>query len=281
MKRYPPIPSVADAPEDLLTGHLWLLELIDGWHLRFRMDESGLLRFGDREVVHDDPGELPAAYGHAVRHVRERFDREALRDAVEDVTDVVFFGVATGRRGTEYDWERLPPFLGHDVWSADAGAFRPPDAVEAIFERLGLDPVNAFERERRARDFDPEAYAVPPSAWYDGPAVGVVVRNKAGGRGVIRGAERSATVERETANVDPVEAVAAHADREQLARIATRIEERDGVVTVDALAERAFEAFLRERHQLVARNGGDRTLEAIRSELLDRARTFLDDVEAG
>ncbi|WP_232745063.1 hypothetical protein [Halorubrum aethiopicum] len=74
MKRYPPIPAVADASDDLLTGHLWLLELIDGWHLRFRMADSGLIRFGDRGAVYDDPDELPDAYGHAVQHVRERFD---------------------------------------------------------------------------------------------------------------------------------------------------------------------------------------------------------------
>ncbi|WP_232745062.1 hypothetical protein [Halorubrum aethiopicum] len=66
--------------------------------------------------------------------------------------------MATHRRAIEYDWERLPSFLGHDVWSETAGSFRPPDAAEAIFERLGLDPVNAVERERRARDFDPESY---------------------------------------------------------------------------------------------------------------------------
>jgi hypothetical protein len=281
MKRYPSLPTVSDAPDDLLSGHLWLLERIDGWHLRFRMEESGLLRFGDRETVYDDPETLPDAYGHAVRHVRERFDREVLRSAVDDVTDVVFFGVATHRRAIEYDWERLPSFLGHDVWSAEAGAFRPPDAAETIFERLGLDPVNAVERERRARDFDPEAYAVPSSAWYDGPAAGVVVRNKTGDRGVIRGLERSASVDRETVSVDLVEAAATHANREWLARIVARIEDRGEPVTVDVLAERAFEEFLRERHRLVARNGGDRTLEAIRSAILDRARTFLDDAEVG
>ncbi|GAA0511108.1 hypothetical protein SAMN04488066_10923 [Halorubrum aquaticum] len=280
MKRYPSLPTVSDAPRNLLSGHLWLLERIDGWHLRFRMEESGLLRFGDRETVYDDPESLPIGYAHAVRHVRERFDRAAFRSAVDDVTDVVFFGVATNQRTIEYDWDRLPSFLGHDVWSENAGSFRPPDAAEAIFERLGLDPVNAFERERHARDFDPESYAVPSSAWYDGPAAGVVVRNKTGGRGVIRGAERSASVDQETGSDDPVEAVTAHMDREQLARIKTRIEGRGDPVTVDALAERAFETFLRERHQLVARNGGGRTLEAIRSELLDRSRTFLDDVDA-
>jgi len=28
---------------------------------------------------------------------------------------VIFFGVATHYQGTDYDWDRLPPFLGTDV----------------------------------------------------------------------------------------------------------------------------------------------------------------------
>ena len=295
MKRYPSIPPVADAPDDLLTGHLWLLELIDGWHLRFRMDESGLLRFGDRDADYDDPESLPAAYRHAVRHVRERFDRESLRAAVDDVTDVVFFGVATHRRTVGYDWERLPSFLGHDVWSTATESFRPPDAAKAIFERLGLTPVNAIERERRARDFDPATYAVPSSAWYDGPAAGVVVRNKAGGRGVIRASdvpadsleeERSAgsAVTRPNRHdhvgstpdgVSPAALAATHATRRRLERIAARMTDRGTPVTAEELTRRAFEELLRERHGELPR--ADSALEAVRSELAAEVRSFLDE----
>lgn len=79
MRSFPHLPDVRDsqAPDDLLTGHLWLLELIDGTGLRFRMDESGLLRFGDPETTYADPETVPIALRPAVRHVRDRFDREA------------------------------------------------------------------------------------------------------------------------------------------------------------------------------------------------------------
>jgi len=174
MKSYPTIPRVANAPEELFEGHLWLLEKVDGAQLRFQLQGSGLIRFGTRERVFDDPTELPLAYQHAVRHVRERLDRDALRQAVDDVTGVTFFGVSTHRHTVEYDWERLPPFLGIDVHTSEQ--FLPPDRAEGIFERLGLEPVNAVEREVRGRDFDPNSYEIPPSAWYDGPAAGVVIR---------------------------------------------------------------------------------------------------------
>jgi hypothetical protein len=283
MKRYPSIPSVSDAPDDALTGHLWLLELVDGRHLRFRMEPSGLLRFGDRDTVHDDPEGLPDAYRHAVRHVRERFDRDALRDAVEDVTDVTFFGVATHRRAVDYDWKRLPSFLGHDVWSDDAGAFRPPDATERIFEALGLDPVNAVEREVHARDFDPEGDAVPESAWYDGPAAGVVVRAKAGGRAVIRHPEVPADHGPDPEpGPDPIdvtvtEFVGAYATEERLARFAAAIEERGEPLTVDALTERAFEGVLRVHHRQLDPGDDGPSPVGVRTALRDRSRTFLAD----
>jgi len=44
------------------------------------MDESGLLRFGDPETTYADPETVPIALRPAVRHVRDRFDREALRE---------------------------------------------------------------------------------------------------------------------------------------------------------------------------------------------------------
>jgi hypothetical protein len=182
MEPFPETPPLSAAPEGLLEGHLWLLEAVDGLPLRFQLQSTGLLRFGDRTHTYDDPDELPAAYRAAVRHVRASLDREALRAAVDDVEAVDFFGVATVRRAVPYDIDRIPPFLASDVWTAETGRFRPPDATAGIFERLGLTPVSAIERELPARDFSPDDYAAPPSAWYDGPAAGVVVRNKRGQR---------------------------------------------------------------------------------------------------
>ncbi|MFC6614136.1 RNA ligase family protein [Halopenitus salinus] len=285
MKEYPSIPRAEDAPDRLLEGgHLWLLEKIDGGHLRMQLRESGLIRFGDRNRVYEDAEEIPVEYRHAVRHVRENLDREALRAAVDDVEDVVLFGEATYRNAIDYEWDRIPPFLGFDVWSDEAGAFRPPDAVESIFEALGLDPVNAIEREVRARDFDPGSYAIPKSEWYDGPAAGVVIRNKSGDRAAMvhpkleaidaseasegsettgtsnAAGEAETTGETETSGEStpsrgssdgspeerPDEVIGRYVSDDRLERTATRIAERGEPVTVEALTERVLERVLRE-----------------------------------
>ncbi|GAB7008483.1 hypothetical protein [Halorubrum trueperi] len=314
MRAFSPLPTVTDgaAPDDLLRGHLWILELIDGTGLRFRMDETGLLRFGDPKATYADDGEVPLELRPAVRHVREEFDREALRAAVNDPEGITFFGVATHRRGTDYDWARLPPFLGTDVYAEDVdtedvdtadvsaedakgreGAFRPPDAAAAIFEGVGLAPVDAVEREVNARDFDPDAYAIPDSAWRDGPAAGVVVRNKRGGRGKItgeigtepandgepaNGGKPANDDESIAAADDPDALVESHATRERFDRVVAAIERHGDPVTVDSLTDRIVESLARETP--VSLGDGTRASvdpEGIRSAVVPRAQSFIDD----
>ncbi|WP_280585526.1 hypothetical protein [Halorubrum sp. Boch-26] len=311
MREFPPLPSLDDpeAPDDVLEGHLWLLELIDGTGLRFSMDESGLLRFGGPEATYADLDAVPLALRPAVRHVRRRFDREALRGAVADPAAVTFLGVATRRRGTDYDWDRLPPFLGADVWvgpgreasaegtdaEAADGAFRPPDADAAIFDGVGLDPVNAVAREVNARDFDPDEFAVPASAWRDGPAAGVVVRNKRGGRGRIAretdDGDDDARVEvghpddgRAGDPVDPDELAATHAGRERFERVVRALERRGDPATVDVLADRTVEAVARETPlEFEEGNSGPVGVDParFRASVVERARVFLDGREEG
>jgi hypothetical protein len=277
MKRYPEIPRVADAPDELFeTGHLWLLEYVDGAQLRFQLRESGAIRFGDRERVYDDPDAIPAPYEHAVRHVRERLDRAALRGAVEDPGSVVFFGESTHKRRIEYDWDRLPSFLGVDVYSAAEGSFRPPGAAEKIFERLGLEPVNAVEKELHTRDFDPESYAIPQSAWYDGPAAGVVVRNKRGGRAKLLHPDFGAPEDAEPIDASAEAVAERYATDERFERIADDLDARGEAVTFERLYDRAVVDIVREKHRRLYHGASSVDMAAFRSAVAARARTFLD-----
>jgi len=278
MEQFPSIPRVADAPDRFFEeGHLWILEKVDGANVRFQLQESGLVRFGDRSRVYGEPDAVPEPYQHTVRHVREHLDRTALRNAVDDVEDVVFFGEAMHRHTIEYDWDRTPSFLGFDVWSAEAGGFRPPDAVNGIFDRLGLQPVNAFEREVPAAYFDPDAYSVPDSAWYDGPAEGVVLRNKRGQRAKLLHPDF-----REVDETVPVDAPAGELARKyatprRFEKVATKLADRDRPVTFETLYERALEDVVREEHKRLYHGATSVDMSAFRSEVAALTRKFLDD----
>lgn len=276
MKAHSPIQSLDDAPDELLeSGHLWLTEWIDGGILRIQLQDSGLLRFGDRDRVYDDPGSIPVPYRPAVQHVRERLDRDALRAAVDDVESVVLFGVATYRRTIEYDWDRVPPFLGFDVWSGTAETFRPPDAAEKIFERLELTPVNAVERERNTRDFDPAAYTVPGSAWYDGPAKGVVVRNKKGGRAKLRHPEFETADDSSPAETAPSELAETHATDRRFEATAAKLRSRGQPVSFETLHEHVFEGLVREEYGRLFDGDSSADLTAFRSAVAERTGEFL------
>jgi hypothetical protein len=274
MKQYPAIQTVETAPAELFDGgHLWLLELLDGAHLRFQLQSSGLIRFGDRTRIFHDPDDIPPQYDHAVSHIQEHLDREALRAAVDDVEDVVFFGEAMHRQAIDYDWSRTPSFLGFDVWSVADGEFRPPDAVNSIFDRLGLQPVNALEREVRARDFDPESYSIPDSAWYDGPAAGVVIRNKSGNRAKLLHPEYDPIADFEIEDVSAEELATEVATSERFDRLESSIEARNAQVTFDRLYDAILADATRAHHQRIYSDEVD--TKRFRSELAERTRAYL------
>ena len=275
MHSFPPVPHVDDAPAELLeSGHLWLLEAVAGAPLRFRLLESGLVEFGDADRVYADPEDLPPQYGHAVRHVQETLDREALRAAVDDVEAIVFFGWATQYRGVDYEWARMPSFLGTEIWAADTERFRPPDAVDGIFKRLGLDAITPIAQEVRGRDFDPASYEIPESAWYDGPAAGVVIRDKSGHRARLPnpGVDTEPADPAETTAVDLADRYGSH---ERLARLRADLLDGDQPVTVDALLARGLESAFRECAPRLFETGVDRG--AFRTELASRVQRFLNE----
>ncbi|WP_227375730.1 RNA ligase family protein [Haladaptatus halobius] len=275
MKTFPPIPRVEDAPPELFeSGHLWIRELVDGASVRFWLQESGLIQFGDRNRAYDSD-EIPIPYRHTARHVRESLDRSAFRTAVDDVESIVFFGVATHKRAIDYDWERTPSFLGVDVWSAVDERFLPPDAVEQIYRRLGLAPVNAFEKEVRAVDFDPGSYEIPRSNWYDGPAKGVVLRNKTGNRAALLHPDFEETDDATLADAPAEELTRRYATDRRFERIAAELERGGEPVTVDALCDRVFEEIAREEHERLFRDDRDIDVRAFRSELASLAQRFV------
>ena len=277
MKKFPSIPRVANAPDGLFEkGHLWLLEKVDGANFRFQLQQSGLILFGDRSRVYEDPDAIPTPYQHAVRHIRENLDRDALRSAVDMVEDIVFFGEAMHHHTINYDWERTPSFLGFGVWSADANTFYPFDTVERVFSRLSLESVNAFEKECRARYFDPDSYTIPQSKWYDGPAEGVIIWNKRGHRAKLLHPAFREVDETVPVDASAEELAAKYATQRRFEKLATKLDDRHQAVTFDRLYERALEDIVREEHKQLHHGDTNADMQVFRSEVAALTREYLD-----
>lgn len=278
MKKFPSIPRVANAPDGLFEdGHLWVLEKVDGANFRFQLQESGLIHFGDRSTVYTDPAAVPEPYQHAVRHVQDTLDRDALRDAVDDVTDIVFFGEAMHHHTIDYDWGRTPSFLGFDVWSDDTDDFLDPGVAAQIFDRLNLHSVNAIERELPARDFDPDRFEIPQSAWYDGPAEGVIIRNKRGQRTKLLHPEFQEVDETVPVDASAADLAAKFATDHRFEKIAAKLEDNKQSVTFETLYDRVCEDIIREEHKQLYHGESTVEMDTFRSEVAALTRAFLAD----
>lgn len=300
MKSHPPTPRFPTAPDSLFeSGHLWLFEWIDGEPFRFAVHEAGFLQFGDSNRVYDDADDLPPAYQAAVNYVQANLDREALRTAVDDVSSLVFFGQSTHQQTITYDWDRLAPFVGYDIWDGDH--YLGPAATTQAFEKLGLASATTLEREVRARDFDPKALEMPDSAWYDGQAAGVLVRNKQGERTLyydppalaVKGQagppeERSITETIHSGPEEPIpqpseeeqsegiELAHRYADRSRVDRVVADLEQRGEPVIFDTVFERLLEMIARETHGYLDAADVSVTDTAFREGVAERTRELID-----
>lgn len=110
----PDTPPLVDA--EPLTGHLWVQELPTGGQFRFQVANSGRLTFCTADRTFDTVKAVPLSHRRTAMTVSERLNRGALRTALDDPTQITFFGTATRNEGISYDWTALPPFVGIDAW---------------------------------------------------------------------------------------------------------------------------------------------------------------------
>lgn len=177
MEAIPTIPALETRERRFLEdGHGWLFEAVRGEPFRFAIDETGMLHFGTRRQC--GPGkELPPRFWRSATEIRDDINRDVLQSALGKDDDVTFIGIATCFAGIPYDWAGMPPFLGTTIWSSRADGWLPPDRTEQIFEAIGVRPLPPLDRELRLRDFSVPK-TPPASAWYNGPAAGLLLRKK-------------------------------------------------------------------------------------------------------
>lgn len=275
MHDVPPVSPVGEAPASLFDGgHLWVQEFVEGALLRVQLRDSGLLVFGDQNSPFD--GDVPTGYRHAVRHVREQFDRDPLRAALDDLTALTLSGVVTHGSGVAYDRESLPPFLLVDAWADSEDGLLPPDAVDRLATQVGLASLPAVRKEVRAVDFDVTALDFPQSVWRDGPAAGVLVRNKTGDRASIANTAVETTVPA-TPDTSEQSPAALAAELVTGRRIERARPSTDGVPDSDALTERVVELVVHEAHDALLGDRARVDIEAVRSEAGALVREHLDE----
>ncbi len=258
MKRFPDTPALSEAPE--LTGHLWIQVLPTGLPLRFQVENTGLLRFGDEERVYESQEDLPLPYRAAAAEVIRSLDRGALESATGETSELTFFGVATVNRGVDYSWSDVPKFLGVDVYSESREGYLPPDAASSGFRRLDVATPPVLEQEVDSRYADLDSYLTdqPPNLKeYNGAAAKVLLRDKSEGRGEVEYDISEGGGEEDRAEVEDM--VDGYMTEEQVMSVASEAGV-EGQVSVDTVVEVAVNDLVRRRYSTLY-SGGDLLVE--------------------
>ena len=247
MKQCPETP-VLDEVE--FSGHAWVQELPTGGEFRFQVAPSGFVTVATTEQSFDTVAAVPPQFRRAAELINERLDREALEAATDDPSSVTFCGIATRNEGVEYDWNTVPAFVGVDIWSGQKDQFLSPDAAAGVFGRLGLPTLPAIEKELAAAHADFTRYAgqgrFPQSAWRDGQAAGVLIRDKSGTRAVAW--RHKQEQEPATESQSATELAAEYATNKRIERTVAELQGGEQSVTVDTIRDRLIANMTRESY---------------------------------
>jgi hypothetical protein len=273
VKPCPGTPALDDAD---LSGHVWIQELPTGAQFRFQVAPSGLVTFATARQSFDTVAAVPPQFRRAAATITDQLDRETLDAATDDPSDVTFCGIATRNEGVGYDWGTLPPFVGVDVWSGRQDRYLSPDAATGVCERLGVPTLPAIEKERPVAHTDLTRFeapaGVPPSAWRDGPAAGVLIRDKAGGRTAVWCVEPGdgpSTSAQQSAG----ELAATYATPERIERTVAATSGDGASVTVDEVRDRLVADVAREAYaELFADDAFVASLTAFESAVAERVQ---------
>ncbi|MEZ3142808.1 hypothetical protein [Halobaculum sp. MBLA0143] len=258
--RLTPAPSPSES--FLADGHVWRFEHPPGTPVRARLRPDGRLELG----VPADPGwpalargvdrwrrlavdDAPPTLGFVARALRRGFDRDTLRAATDDASQVAFECVAVHRRREDVDPDGAPAVVAVDA--AAPGTDWLPHELRRLFEAVGLPAAPTLESETPVARLDPTA--TPDSRLSDAPAFGVGYHKKPSGAAV-----RScgpATLDRPS--TPPTDAERVAADWVTDDRLDRLVAVTDGDPTVDRLGTASFDRLVRAQFPTVVAAGFD------------------------
>ncbi len=115
-------------------------EKIDGGNFRFCIVNNKII-FGSRtQQLTNDEGEdtnVAKGFTRCVQHVRDTLKDKDLKP----FEGLIFYGECCIKHTINYDWEKIPPFLGFDIIDLESDKFEGHRAVQSMYYSLGLQNV--------------------------------------------------------------------------------------------------------------------------------------------
>ena len=116
-------------------------EKIDGGNFRFYFTEAGELIFGSRTQNLDGTkeGVIAKSFQRVIDHVRKQVETSKLDKT--KLSHLIFYGEACFKHTITYDYDKMPPFIGFDVFNTQIDRYMHSTIAWGLFEELNLEYV--------------------------------------------------------------------------------------------------------------------------------------------
>ena len=172
--KYPKIRRLGDDEnKGILDDEVIIEEKIDGGNFRTLLSNDKTV-FGSRNRELEDEGEK--AFTRCILYLKDKLDthKEEVEFILKKYGPIIIFGECILRHTIGYDFERMPPFIGFDVYELNTKTFMGRADKVRLFDNLGLEPVKLVFSGKVA---DKTKLEVPKSAYYNGLAEGIVIKS--------------------------------------------------------------------------------------------------------
>ncbi len=176
-KKYPKIKQLGhEENEELLKDpedEIVIEEKIDGANFRFMIKDKKII-FGSRtQQLEDDSG---GNWKRCIEFIKEKFEKTE-RQFLEGY---IYYGECITKHTMDYDWEKILPFLGFDIYDLETNKFI--EEKDVAFAKMGLPNIPQIKvvqakdiKSLTDDDVPISKYASPSSK--DQKAEGIVLKN--------------------------------------------------------------------------------------------------------
>jgi hypothetical protein len=141
--KYPKIHRVGHTEnEGVFEGTIICQEKIDGANFRFAFI-NGEVIFGSRTRLLSESEEEAKSFLHCINYIRQKIEQSKLPKHL--LNNLIFYGENCVKHTISYDWNKIPQFIGFDVYDIDENKFIDWDDAKYFFEELGLTTTRIIE----------------------------------------------------------------------------------------------------------------------------------------
>lgn len=161
----------ADENKGILDSRVEITEKIDGFNARIMLKDK--LVFGSRNRELAEVGEKQ--FTRFMVYIKELFNTKNLKDINKQYSTLILYGEGITRHTIGYDFDKMPPFIGYDIYSINENKFLDSITRQKIFKELGIEYVHVIDKGKFSVK---HKFEVPQSVYYNGPAEGLVIKSE-------------------------------------------------------------------------------------------------------